>query len=123
MILGKNLSRQLVLLAPNLSVVSKKTAEALSCSKTFAGPQVQLGKFPRGNKILKNYFSSTYFRVHAISKMVSYRLFHETTLALGPYEPPEKVLDPPAFARLPARPLKFGPLCTGGRKSEVGILG
>ena len=53
-------------------------------------------------------------RVHAISKMVSYRLFHETTLALGPYEPPEKVLDPPAFARLPARPLKFGPLCTGG---------
>ena len=40
MILGKNLSRQLLLLlASNLSVVSKKTAEALSCSKTFAGPQ------------------------------------------------------------------------------------
>ena len=55
--------------------------------------------------------------------MLLYGLFHKTTAALGPYEPPEKVLDPPAFARLPARPLKFGPLCTGGRKSEVGILG
>ena len=62
-------------------------------------------------------------RVHAISQILSYGLFHKTTAALGPYEPPEKVLDPPAFARLPARPLKFGPLCTGGRKSEVGILG
>ena len=61
-------------------------------------------------------------RVHAISQMLSYGLFHKTTAALGPNEPPDKVLDPPAFARLPARPLKFGPLCTGGRKSEVGIL-
>ena len=64
-----------------------------------------------------------YGRVHAISQILSYGLFHKTTAALGPYEPPEKVLGPPAFAPLSARPLKFGPLCTGGRKSEVGILG
>ena len=30
----------------------------MSCSKTFAGPQVQLGKFPRGKKILKMTFQA-----------------------------------------------------------------
>ena len=51
------------------------------------------------------------------SCLTDYDAIH-ITIALGPYEPPEKVLGPP----LSTQPLKFGPACTGGRKSEVGIL-
>ena len=43
-------------------------------------------------------------RVGAISKKVSYSLLQKTILALlGPYEPKEKVFDPPTFARLLTR--------------------
>lgn len=37
-------------------------------------------------------------------------------------KPQKGFLDPPAFARLRARPLKFRPRSNGGRKSEVRVL-